>query len=109
MRDIEESTEKVNRGMSNPGLWLLLVAGLLLMPVTGGVSLAVTLLAGFAMGGGLKNMAVAATPHAADLAAPRAGCIRVLCALGSMVLLVVGIMLLAALLAANAGALGGTQ
>ena len=107
MRDIEESAEKVNRGMANPGLWLLLIGGLLLTPFTGGVSLIVTLLAGIAMGGGPRNMAVAATPHAADLAAPQYGCVRIVCALGSIMLIVIGIMLVASLLVFNAGALGG--
>ena len=103
---IKSGTDAVNRGMSSPINWGLVVTGLIGMPFTGGLSFALTLIGGIRMSGHPKHMVNAAIPRTIDATAPRAGCIRVLAALGSMLLIVFSIALFLLLVAYQGGLLG---
>ncbi len=106
LRELEEGTEAANRGMSNPLNWLFLIGGLLAAPFTGGVSLLVSIAAGIAMSGGPAHMAEAAMPMSVDVVAPQAGCMRVVAALATLILVIVAVAFVLALVAFETGAIG---
>ena len=103
---IQSGTDAVNRGMASPLNWALVIGGLVGMPFTGGLSFALTLIGGIRMSGSPKHVVNAAIPRTVDTAAPKAGCVRVFAAIGSILfcLLAVGLFLL--LVAYQAGMLG---
>ena len=103
---IQQGTDAINRGMSSQFNWSLVVLGLVGMPFTGGFSMALALLGSIRMSGHPKHIVQAAIPRTVDVVAPKAGCIRVLCALGSLVLMALGIGLFLLLAAYQAGLLG---
>lgn len=103
---IQAGTDAINRGMSSQFNWSLVVLGLAGMPFTMGFSLALTLWGSIRMSGHPKHIVNAAIPRTVDVVAPKAGCIRVLCALGSLVLMALGIGLFLLLVAYQTGMLG---
>ena len=103
---IFSGTNAVNKGMSSPINWGLVVIGLVGMPFTGGLSFALTLIGGICMSGHPANIVQAAIPRTIDAAAPKAGCTRVLAALGSMLFALLAIGLFLLLVAYQAGLLG---
>ena len=107
LESIQRGTEAINRGMASPLNWALVIGGLVGMPFTGGLSFALTVIGGVRMSGSPKHMVNAAIPRTVDAVAPKAGCIRVLAALGSMLLIVLTVALFALLMAYQAGLLGG--
>ena len=103
---IQSGSDAINRGMASPLNWGLVIGGLCLMPFTGGLSFALTLIGGIRMGGHPANIVQAAIPRTVDAVAPRAGCIRVIAAIGSMILILFTIGLFLLLVAYQAGLLG---
>ena len=103
---IQRGTDAVNQGMASPLNWALVIGGLCLMPFTGGLSFALTLIGGIRMSGHPANIVQAAIPRTIDAAAPKAGCTRVLAALGSMLFALLAIGLFLLLVAYQAGLLG---
>ena len=103
---IQAGAGAINRGMSSPINWGLVVIGLVGMPFTGGLSFALTLIGGICMSGHPANIVQAAIPRTIDAVAPKAGCIRVIAALGSMLLIVFSVALFLLLVAYQAGLLG---
>lgn len=99
---IEESTETVNRGLSNPLVWLLGIGGIVAVPFTGGWSVAAVIVALLVVTDGGKAYVQAIPPTTADLAAPGAGCGRMAAALGSLAILLLVIALFVLILWANA-------
>ena len=102
---IEESTETINRGMSNPFVWLLLIGSIVGVPFTGGLSVGLMVVALLIMTAGGKANVQAIQPTTADLAAPGLGCIRIMGALGVLIIMVIVICLFGLLLWANANGL----
>ena len=102
---IQAGTDAMNKGMSSPLNWGLVIAGLCLMPFTGGLSFGVTLIGGWRMGPP-KHAIQAAIPRTVDTVAPKAGCIRVLCAIGGLLFMAFAFGLFALLVAYQAGLLG---
>lgn len=100
---IEESTATINRGMANPLVWILGIGSIVGIPFTGGFSILGLIAAILIMTGGGKAYAQAIPPTPADLAAPGLGCQRILCALGSLLILLIVIALFACLVAYNLG------
>lgn len=100
---IGKSTETINAGMSNPVVWLFCIGGIVLIPLTGGLSIGLLIAALLIATGGGKAYAQAIPPTAADLAAPGPGCVRVVAALGSLVVLLIIIGLFLAAVAYNMG------
>ena len=103
---IQRGTDAVNQGMASPVNWALVIGGLVGMPFTGGLSFALTLIGGIRMSGHPANIVQAAIPRTIDAAAPKAGCTRVLAALGSMLFALLAIGLFLLLVAYQAGLLG---
>lgn len=99
---IEESTETLNRGMSNPFVWLLFIGSIVGLPFTGGLSIGAAIVALLMMTGGGKAYVQAIPPAKADLVAPKAGCVRILAATGSLILFLVIVALFLLVLWANA-------
>lgn len=93
---IAESTATINRGMANPFVWLLAIGSIIGIPFTGGLSIGLAIVAILLGTGGGKAYVQAIPPAKADLAAPAAGCSRILAAIGSLLilLLIVGLFLL---------------
>lgn len=106
LESIQSGTDAINRGMASPLNWALVIGGLVGMPVTGGLSFALTLLGGIRMSGHPANIVQAAIPRTVDAVAPKAGCVRVIAALGSMLLIVLTVGLFLLLVAYQAGMLG---
>lgn len=102
---IEESTETINRGMSNPFVWLLFLGSIVGVPFTGGLSIGLMILALLMMTGGGKAYVQAIPPAKADLVAPKAGCIRIVAATGSLILFFVVVALFLLVLWARANGL----
>ena len=100
---IEESTDTINAGMSDPVNWVLGIASILLIPVTGGLSVGLGVIALLLMTAGGRACAQAIAPTAADLAAPGPGCVRIAAALGVLVLSLIIIGLFLATVAYNLG------
>ena len=100
---IERSTETINRGMSNPVVWLFCTVGIVAIPLTGGLSIGALIVGLLIATGGGRAYAQAIPPARADLAAPGPGCVRILGALGSLALLLIIILLFCAAVAYNAG------
>src|SRR4051812_47954444 len=94
LQDMESSTDKVNSGMSNGGLWIIIIICIICIPVSVGLSLIPLVVCLLAMGGGPSNVAYAATPHKVDIAEPKSGCVRM-----SAVFIFVGTLLFLLLLA----------
>ena len=103
---IQSGTDAINAGMSSQFNWALVIGGLVGMPFTGGLSFALTLIGGIRMSGHPANIVQAAIPRTVDTVAPKAGCIRVLAALGSLLLIVFSVALFLLLAAYQAGLLG---
>lgn len=100
---IEQSTETIERGMSDPINWLLAIGSIVLVPFTGGLSIGLGVIALLRMTAGGKANVQAIQPTMADVAAPGLGCARILGALGVLVIMVIVIMLFVAIVAYNAG------
>ena len=100
---IERSTETINAGMSNPVVWLFCIGGIVLIPVTGGLSIGLLIVALLIMTAGGKACAQAIVPTPADIAAPGPGCVRILAALGVTILTIIVIALFLAAVAYNMG------
>lgn len=100
---ITESTDTINRGMSNPVVWLLSIGGIVFIPVTGGLSIGALIVALLIMTKGGKACVQAIPPTTADLTAPGPGCVRILAALGVLVLMIIVILLFVAIIAYHAG------
>lgn len=81
---IEESTETINRGMSDPVNWLLAIASLVGIPFSGGLSIGLAVIALLRATGNGKAAVQAVAPTTADISAPAPGCVRMLAALGSI-------------------------
>lgn len=101
---IEESTETITKGTSDPVNLILGIASIVLAPFTGGLSIGLGVIAVLRATKGGKACVQAIAPTTADLTAPRAGCTRIFAALGVLILTVVLIFLFAAALAYSAGA-----
>lgn len=99
---IQESTDTINRGMSNPFVWLLLIGSIVGIPFTGGLSIGLAIVALLMMTGGGKAYVQAIPPVKADIVAPKAGCQRMLAALGSLILFLLIVGLFGLILWANA-------
>lgn len=99
---IEESTQTINAGMSDPINWLLCAGAFIGIPFTGGLSVGLAIIALLRATKGGKANIQAMTPTPADLTAPRAGCTRFFAALGVLILMLVLIFLFAAALAYKA-------
>lgn len=99
---IEESTQTINRGMSNPFVWLLLIGSIFGIPVTGGLSIGLAVVALLMMTGGGKAYVQAIPPAKADLAAPGLGCRRILAATGSLIIFLLVLALFGLVLWGNA-------
>ena len=82
---IEESTQTINRGMSDPLNWLLGIGAIAGIPFTGGLSIGLAVIALLRATGNGKAAVQAVTPTVADVSAPGPGCTRILAALGSIV------------------------
>lgn len=100
---IEESTETINRGLSNPLVYILGIGGIIGVPFTGGFSILAIILALLIATGGGRAYAQAIPPTGADIAAPGPGCVRIMAALGSLILLLIIILLFVAVIAYHAG------
>ena len=100
---IEESTETINRGMSDPINWLLCIGAFVLIPASGGLSIGLAIVAVLRATAGGKANIQAIQPTMADVAAPGLGCARIFGALGVLVGLGVLILMFAAVVAYNAG------
>jgi len=100
---IEESTQTINAGTSDPINWLLCIASIAGIPFTGGLSvgLAIIALARATKNGKANVQAIVPTP--ADLAEPKAGCTRIFAALGVLIIMALVILLFLAAIAYNAG------
>lgn len=82
---IQESTNTINRGMSDPANWLLGIGSILLLPFSGGLSVGLAIVAILRATKNGKAAVQAVTPTVADLSAPGPGCVRMLAAGGVMV------------------------
>jgi len=83
---IEESTNTINTGMSNPMNYALLIGAIVLVPVTGGLSLALGIWALARMTKNGKAYVQAIRPTAADIVHPGLGCARIAAAIGSLII-----------------------
>lgn len=104
---IQQGTDAINRGMSSQFNWALVIGGLVGMPFTGGLSFGLTLIGGIRMSGSPRHMVNAAIPRTVDTVAPKSGCVRMLAAIGSILLALGAIGLFLLLAAYQAGMLGG--
>ena len=100
---IEESTQTISAGTSDPVNWILGIASIVLIPFTGGLSVGLGVLALLRATKGGQACAQAIVPTPADLTAPKAGCTRIFAALGVLILMIVVILLFAAVVAYHAG------
>lgn len=100
---IEESTATITKGTSDPLNWILGIASIVLIPVTGGLSLGLGVIAILRATKGGKANLQAIQPTTADLASPGYGCVRILSALGVLIVLAVLAALFLAAVAYNAG------
>ena len=100
---IEESTETIERGMSDPINWLLCAGAIVGIPFTGGLSVLLAIVAILRATKNGKANIQAIQPTMADVASPGLGCARILSALGVLVVLLVLVLLFLAIVAYNAG------
>jgi len=100
---IKESTETINAGMSDPVNWLLCVAAFVLIPVTGGLSVGLAIVALLRATKGGKANVQAIQPTLADVSSPGPACVRILAALGVLVVMILMILLFLAIVAYNMG------
>ena len=100
---ISQSTDTINRGMSNPVVWILSIGGIVLIPITGGLSILGLVAALLLATAGGRAYVQTIPPTRADLAAPGPGCVRMLAALGSLILLLIVIALFGAIAAYHLG------
>lgn len=84
---IEESTETINRGMSDPLNWALMLGAIVGIPFTGGLSLALAIWALLRMTAGGKAYVQAIQPTKADIVHPGLGLARIFAAIGSLLIL----------------------
>ncbi len=98
---IEESTATINRGMADPINWVLGIASIVLIPFTGGLSVGLGLIALLRMTAGGRANVQAIQPTLADVASPGLGCVRILGALGVLVIMLLVALLFALVLWAN--------
>lgn len=103
---IQSGTDAINKGMASPLNWGLVIGGLVGMPFTGGLSFGLTIVGGIRMSGHPKHMVNAAIPRTVDAVAPKAGCTRVLAAIGSILLILFSVALFLLLVAYQGGLLG---
>ena len=96
---IEESTQTIERGMSDPINWLLCAGALVGIPFTGGLSVGLAVLALLRATKGGKANIQAIQPTMADVASPGLGCARIFGALGVLAGLVVLVLLFLAVIA----------
>ena len=99
---IEESTETINRGMADPINWLLAIGSIVGIPFTGGLSIIALIVAILRATKNGKANIQAIQPTMADVASPGLGCVRILGALGSLVVLFLLVLLFGVILYANA-------
>lgn len=98
---IEESTETINRGMSDPLNYLLLIGAIVGVPLTMGLSLGLGIIALLRMTAGGKAYAQAIPPTTADIASPGYGCARIAAALGALLVFVLVVLLFVAVAVYN--------
>ena len=103
MDRIERSTQTINKGLANPLVYILGIGGIIGVPFTGGFSILALIVAILMLTGGGKAYAQAIPPTASDLAAPGPGCVRIVAALGSLILLLIVIALFGAIVAYHLG------
>ena len=89
--------------MADPLNWVLGIASILLIPVTGGLSVGLGIIAVLRMTAGGRACAQAIVPTPADLAAPGPGCVRILGALGVTILMIIVFALFLAVIAYQLG------
>lgn len=99
---IQESTETITAGMSDPINWILLIGSIIGIPFTGGLSIGLAILALMRMTDNGRANLQAIQPAAADIAAPGYGCLRIIGALGVLLLMLAIISLFLLVLWANA-------
>ena len=99
---IEESTATINAGMSDPINWLLAIGSIVGIPFTGGLSIIALIVAILRATKNGKANIQAIQPTMADVASPGLGCVRILGALGSLVVLFLLVLLFGVILYANA-------
>jgi len=100
---IEESTQTINAGMSDPINWLLAIGAIVGIPFTGGFSVLLAIVAILRATKGGKANVQAIQPTMADVASPGLGCVRILGALGVLVGLLVLVALFGAIVAYHMG------
>ena len=100
---ISESTDTINRGMNDPINWILFCGGIVLIPVTGALSIGLIIWGLLRMTAGGRACVQAIPPTAADLTAPGPSCVRILGALGVLILMIAVILLFFAVVAYNMG------
>ena len=100
---IEESTQTINAGMSDPINWLLAIGAIVGIPFTGGFSVLLAIVAILCATKGGKANVQAIQPTMADVASPGLGCARIFGALGVLIGLLVLVLLFMAAVAYNAG------
>lgn len=98
---IEESTATINAGMADPLNWLLCIGSIVGIPFTGGLSTGLLLIALLRMTKNGKANVQAIQPTTADLATPGLGCVRILGALGVLVIMALVVCLFGLILWAN--------
>ena len=98
---IEESTETINRGMTDPVNWVLSIGGIVGIPFTAGLSTGLLVIALLRMTAGGKANVQAIAPTTADLVSPGYGCIRIICALGVLVIMVLVVLVFLLVVYAN--------
>ena len=96
---IAQSTATVTRGMNDPINWILFCGGIVLIPVTGALSIGLIIWGLLRMTAGGRACAQAIVPTPADLTAPGPGCVRILGALGVLILMIAVILLFFAVVA----------
>lgn len=84
---IEESTQALESGMADPLNWALMIGAVVLIPFTGGLSLALGIWALLRMTANGKAYVQAIQPTKADLVYPGLGCARIAAAIGSLIIL----------------------
>lgn len=98
---IEESTETINAGMADPINWLLCIGAIMGIPFTGGLSVGLAIVALLRATKNGKANVQAIQPTVADLASPGLGCVRIVAALGVLVVLLMLVLLLLVIVVYN--------
>ena len=101
---IQESTDTINRGTSDPINWLLCIGALVGIPFSGGLSIGLAIVAVLRTTKNGKAVVQAVTPTVADVSAPGPGCVRILASSGvAVVTLIIVFLFLVALYMNAAG------